>query len=327
MRSGSSGAATAAVATLTLLLAGCGSTPRPTAGAGRPTGGKVVDYPVKVGAPYQVGGITYMPVDDPDYDMVGLASWYGGEFGGSPTANGERFDPGRMSAAHKTLPLPSYVEVTALDTGRTITVRVNDRGPFAGNRVIDLSQAAARALGIERSGTARVRVRRVYPSERDRAALRSGGQLAMRTDSVPARLPTAARAPTPPPQPQARSVPQPAPQPYRVPTSAPAPQQGQVPIGIPMPPPYSAPSTAMPQAAPAPAVAPLPESGGWFVQVGAFSSRERAAMIAGQLGARVSDVGALHRVRLGPYASADAARDGVAKASAAGYADAQIVQD
>ena len=107
MRSGSSGAATAAVATLTLLLTGCGSTPRPTAGVGRPTGGKVVDYPVKVGAPYQVGGITYMPVDDPDYDAVGMASWYGGEFGGSPTANGERFDPGRMSAAHKTLPLPS----------------------------------------------------------------------------------------------------------------------------------------------------------------------------------------------------------------------------
>ncbi|AHE51691.1 septal ring lytic transglycosylase RlpA family protein [Sphingomonas sanxanigenens] len=321
MRSGASGAASAAVVTLAMLLAGCGSTPRPTAGAGRPIGGKVVDYPVKVGAPYQVGGITYMPVDDPDYDMVGMASWYGGEFGGSPTANGERFDPGRMSAAHKTLPLPSYVEVTALDTGRTVTVRVNDRGPFAGNRVIDLSQAAARALGIERSGTARVRVRRVYPSERDRAALRGGGQLAMRTDSVPARLPATARAPTPPPQPQVR----PLPQPYRVPTSAPAPapQQGQVPIGIPMPAPYSAPSK--PEAAPA--AAPLPASGSWFVQVGAFSSLERAATIAGQLGARVSDVGALHRVRLGPYASADAARDGVAKASAAGYADARIVQD
>lgn len=317
MRSGSSGAATAAVATLTLLLAGCGSTPRPTAGAGRPTGGKVVDYPVKVGAPYQVGGITYMPVDDPDYDMVGMASWYGGEFGGSPTANGERFDPGRMSAAHKTLPLPSYVEVTALDTGRTITVRVNDRGPFAGNRVIDLSQAAARALGVERSGTARVRVRRVYPSERERAALRGGGQLAMRTDSVPARLPAAARAPTPPPQTAA----QPAPPPYRVPTSAraPAPQPFQTPIGIPMPPPYNA-----PVAAPS---AQAPVGGGWFVQVGAFSSRERADVIAGQLGARVSDAGALHRVRLGPYASADAARDGVAKASAAGYADARIVQD
>lgn len=320
MRSGSSGAATAAVAVLTLLLAGCGSTPRPasTAGGPRPAGGgKVVDYPVKVGAPYQVGGITYMPVDDPDYDVVGMASWYGGEFGGSPTANGERFDPGRMSAAHKTLPLPSYVAVTALDTGRTITVRVNDRGPFAGNRVIDLSQAAARALGVERSGTARVRVRRVYPSERDRAALRGGDQLATRTESIPARLPAAAPAPTPPP------ALQPAPPPYRVPTSAPAPVQ--TPIGIPMPPPYSAP-VATPSA-PAPVQSPAPVGGGWFVQVGAFSSPERAAMVAGQLGARVSDVGALHRVRLGPYASVDAARDGVAKASAAGYADARIVQD
>jgi rare lipoprotein A len=129
---------------------------------------------MKVGKPYQVAGITYYPADDQTYDQVGLASWYGGQFHGGPTANGELFDMDRVGAAHKTLPLPCYVEVTALDTGRTVLVRINDRGPFVANRIIDLSRRTAQLLGIERSGVSRVRVRRVYPSDEDRLALRSG---------------------------------------------------------------------------------------------------------------------------------------------------------
>jgi len=129
---------------------------------------------MKVGKPYQVAGITYYPADDQTYDQVGLASWYGGQFHGGPTANGELFDMDRVGAAHKTLPLPCYVEVTALDTGRTVLVRINDRGPFVANRIIDLSRRTAQLLGIERTGVSRVRVRRVYPSDEDRLALRSG---------------------------------------------------------------------------------------------------------------------------------------------------------
>lgn len=116
----------------------------------------------------------YYPADDSDYDEVGFASWYGAQFHGGQTANGERFDMDRVGAAHKTLPLPSYVEVTALDTGRTILVRINDRGPFVTNRIIDLSRRSAQLLGIERTGVAKVRVRRVYPSDADRLALRWG---------------------------------------------------------------------------------------------------------------------------------------------------------
>ena len=134
----------------------------------------VSDLPVKIGQPYQVRGTTYAPAADPRYDMLGYASWYGNE-SGNRTANGERFRPDWITAAHTTLPLPTYVEVTALDTGRRILVRINDRGPFArSNRIIDLSRAAAELLGMKAQGQAPVRVRRVEPPERDRERLRKG---------------------------------------------------------------------------------------------------------------------------------------------------------
>ncbi|WP_162527220.1 septal ring lytic transglycosylase RlpA family protein [Sphingomonas solaris] len=161
----------------TALLAAC-ATDRPQRG-----GRTVSDTPVKIGAPYRAGGRMWVPTDDRDYDAVGYASWYGGAHAGRPTANGERFDPRGISAAHPTLPLPSYVEVTALDSGRTILTRVNDRGPFVASRIIDLSAGAARALGIERQGVARVRVRRVQPPEVDRVALRAGRAARARPDA------------------------------------------------------------------------------------------------------------------------------------------------
>nr|WP_086491698.1 septal ring lytic transglycosylase RlpA family protein [Novosphingobium panipatense] len=134
----------------------------------------VSDTPVRVGPPYKVRGSTYTPAAEPGYDMLGYATWYGSE-SGNQVANGERFRPQWITGAHKTLPLPSYVEVTALDTGRRILVRVNDRGPFGESaRIIDLSRGAAEALGIRGKGKAAVRVRVVAPAEKDRAALRNG---------------------------------------------------------------------------------------------------------------------------------------------------------
>ena len=134
----------------------------------------VSDTQVKIGRPYAVRGTTYVPAADPSYDMLGYASWYGHE-SGDRTANGERFRPEWVTAAHTTLPLPTYVEVTALDTGRRIIVRVNDRGPFVrGPRIIDLSRGAAELLGMKAQGQAPVRVRRVEPSEKDRERLRRG---------------------------------------------------------------------------------------------------------------------------------------------------------
>ena len=98
--------------------------------------------------PYQIRGQWYRPAEQPNYDVTGAASWYGDQFNGRPTATGERFDMYALTAAHKTLPLPGLVEVTNLENGRTIVVRINDRGPFIRGRVLDLSQGAARAIGI-----------------------------------------------------------------------------------------------------------------------------------------------------------------------------------
>lgn len=112
----------------------------------------------KVGNPYTVNGITYYPQVDMEYDDTGIASWYGPEFHGKQTANGEIFDQWEVSAAHKTLPMPSMVRVTNLDNGRSLVVRVNDRGPFKSSRIIDMSRRAAQLLGFEGKGTAKVRV-------------------------------------------------------------------------------------------------------------------------------------------------------------------------
>lgn len=114
--------------------------------------------------PYQINGIWYYPKEDPDYNVVGIGSWYGEQFHNRRTANGELFDMNIPSAAHKTLPLPSLVEVTNLDTGQKMILRVNDRGPFVGDRIIDLSKAAADQLGYRRAGVAKVRVKYVGPA-------------------------------------------------------------------------------------------------------------------------------------------------------------------
>jgi rare lipoprotein A len=118
----------------------------------------------KIGAPYQVGGTWYVPAHEPDYDEVGVASWYGNEFHGRPTANGEIFDMNVVSGAHPTLPIPSLVEVTNLANGRSIVVRINDRGPFVGSRLIDMSSRGAELLGFRNQGHTNVRVRYVGPA-------------------------------------------------------------------------------------------------------------------------------------------------------------------
>jgi rare lipoprotein A len=120
-----------------------------------------------VGKPYSVRGRTYVPAEDPSYRADGIASWYGLDFHGGLTANGERYDMNGISAAHPTMPLPSYARVTNLDNGRSIIVRVNNRGPFVRNRLVALSVGAARALDFYHHGTARVRVEYVGRAPRE----------------------------------------------------------------------------------------------------------------------------------------------------------------
>lgn len=112
----------------------------------------------KVGKPYKVSGISYVPQNYDDYEEIGTASWYGPNFHGKKTANGEIYNMGDMTAAHPTLPLPSIVRVTNLKNGKSVVVRVNDRGPFAKNRVIDVSKKAATLLEFKEHGTTEVKV-------------------------------------------------------------------------------------------------------------------------------------------------------------------------
>jgi len=145
-------------------------------------------YGYKVGNPYQVEGVWYYPAVNYDYDETGIASWYGPGFVGHHTASGETYDENGLTAAHKTLPMPTLVRVTNLENGRQIQLRINDRGPFVNNRIIDLSRRAAQLLGIEGPGTAKVRVQ-VMADESRQLALAAGA-----SEEALAPKPTAAPA-------------------------------------------------------------------------------------------------------------------------------------
>tara|TARA_B100001123_G_scaffold148320_1_gene171770 strand:+ start:1301 stop:2356 length:1056 start_codon:yes stop_codon:yes gene_type:complete len=141
-----------------LFIAACSSSDRVPADAPGFIKGKPIHPTIKIGRPYQINGDSYYPEYEPEYDEVGEASWYGPNFHGKSTANGEEYNQWAMTAAHKTLPMPSMVRVTRTDNDQSIVVRVNDRGPFAHGRIIDLSRAAAEALGVDKLGVAEVRV-------------------------------------------------------------------------------------------------------------------------------------------------------------------------
>lgn len=141
-----------------------------------------------VGKPYRINGVWYYPAEDKNYDKIGFASWYGPGFHGRRTANGERYDRRRLTAAHTTLPMPVIVRVTNLKSGRSVILRVNDRGPFMPGRIIDVSEAAAKVLGFRQDGLARVRVQ--FVSRADGPAVAAVPP----SSSAPAGIPTASAA-------------------------------------------------------------------------------------------------------------------------------------
>lgn len=300
----------AALLGLFSLLAACSSL-----GGGRGAGGlPVVKDPAPIVSgtmrPYQVRGRWYTPKDQPNYDEVGMASWYGDAFDGRPTSTGERFDMNALTAAHKTLPLPGLVEVTNLSNGRRVVARVNDRGPFVDGRIIDLSREAADELDMRREGVARVRVR--YLGQ----APRLGGGTVLRAE---APRPAAARpvqvAAVPPAAMQ--TTPQPYYAPSPLPTYAPSPQPASQVAS-------QAASQIASQAAPP---SPAPIGGSYWVQAGAFRDPGAAQRIAERLGARakVDQTGGGYRVLVGPWidqAAAESARQAVV---ARGYAEALLI--
>ena len=276
--------------------------------------GPAADYPVVLGAPFVVDGVTFTPSDTMNYDAVGYAGI------GSEGAGGN-------SLAHRTLPLPSYVEVTSLRTGRTILVRAERRGPMSGGNLIELSPGAAAQLGVD-GQHAPVRIRRVNPPEPERALLRMGQRAPERMDTPMSLVSVLMRRL----EPAAPAVISPTPV-----NAAPAKPEAAVPAkpvaaAKPAAPKVSAPKPAVaarvPDAgAPLPAAStpkPAKATGAYVVQVAAFSSAQRAAEAARKTGGAVSAVGKFHRVRIGRYSSAADAAAALAKAKAAGYSDARI---
>lgn len=243
---------------------------------------------VKIGAPYKQNGTWYVPAMETDYDETGVGSWYGAEFHGKTTSNGEVYDMESITAAHPTLPLPSIVEVTNLENGKKLKVRVNDRGPFVKGRLIDLSPAAAKKLGYYGKGSAKVRVRYVG------AADAADGPVAMQ----PAK-----------PQYGLQSISYSKPAPYR---AAPAISAKPLPV-------------VKPVVAAKPA-APVVAKSNRYLQVGAFSSAANADKMRAKINgdARVAPVeqggATLYRVLVGPLAdeasvtlaNAEATRLGIA---------------
>lgn len=269
----------------------------------------------KIGNPYQIGNVWYYPAEQPDYDETGIASWYGPTFYGKSTANGEAYSGDLLTAAHKTLPLPVNVRVTNLDNGKSLVVRVNDRGPYARGRIIDLSRRAAELLDVVKTGTAKVRV--TYLGRADRAG---GGAPPPETPVEIARaLPAAPAAKV---DTSALDI---------VPGAAVAPPVREA--ALPKPDPTV--SAGIPSTEPTGQVnqVPVPAATHLYVQVGAFSKLENAKTLMSRLGGdlRISTLQrngqTLYRVRTGPLNSLEEADNALSRVTGAGSTDAHIIVD
>jgi rare lipoprotein A len=338
-------------------LSGCGllgGSDRPeslavaSAGPARADSGPAADYPIVLGEPFTVEGELYTPADTLNYDAVGYAA---------------ADDGAGVTAAHRTLPLPSYAEVTSLETGKTILVRIERRGPMIGKSLVALSSAALEHLGAGEG--AAVRLRRVNPPEAHRAELRAGRPAPERIEtpkslvevlrrklppSGAANLRTAAGTRHAVPSPAAGTAPRAEPVPaasaapagnssarpvaaYPLPRldgAAPAPRPVVVARAQPEPVAYRLPAAqqvtpAQAVKTPKPSVPPASSvSGAFVIQAGAFANEANAQRAAKALGGFVSQAGRLFRVRTGPFPSRGQAEAALAKVRAAGYSDARV---
>lgn len=325
------------------VLAGCATDRQPAVDSdlphylqlGRDKRGKVVTT-YKVGNPYEVAGIWYYPAEDYGYREEGLASWYGPGFHGKLTANGEVYDMNALTAAHKTLPISSVVKVTNLENGRSMKLRINDRGPFVDDRIIDLSRRSAQMLDVIKNGTARVRVELVPEDSLTlkNMALDARGQPPATDMPGVTAAPRAAVAvvnlapPVSAAVPPSQVSPAPGPSSTGVSTSASAPAITQTPL----PPPTSASSQT-------PAIVAAVPSGeipsGLYVQAGAFTDLGNARRLEAQLSgignvfvAATEISGRMfHRVRIGPMPDRIVAEQTLSELMTQGYEGARIVEE
>ncbi len=290
----------------------------------------------KVGEPYQINGVRYYPAEDYGYDETGIASWYGSDFHGKATANGETYDMNEVTAAHKTLPMPSLARVTNLENGRSLIVRVNDRGPFVAGRIIDLSRRSAQLLGTEGKGTARVRVQILADESREIAdRMKAQGAIAnarvMLAPQSDARDGTLTAEQMPKGE-VAREELAPPPGASAAPSQVASRSMTDVPLR----------ESTLSAPAPAPAEARVgtvtqgkPKATRIYVQAGAFGNFDNANKVGAKL-TRVGPVAVspvlvkgrdVFRVRIGPVASVEEADRYLDRVIRAGYADARVVVD
>ncbi|WP_162270275.1 septal ring lytic transglycosylase RlpA family protein [Bordetella ansorpii] len=239
--------------------------------------------------PYVVFGKRYVPdLDDDVHHQEGIASWYGKKFHGNSTSNGEKYDMYAMTAAHPTFPIPSYARVTSKVNGRTVIVRVNDRGPFHSDRIMDLSYVAAYKLGLIGPGSGPVTVERILPEEINSMIARNGSGGA---GNEPVATPIA---------------------------EASSSQAAVLPVAASLP--VTAPARPLPQAAPAVTAA----AGGFYLQLGAFGQQANAQSLvnrintqldAGTPPAVIVQTNQLYRVKIGPYPNREAALGAVQQVS------------
>jgi rare lipoprotein A len=318
-------------APLTLIRASAAILLAASLGACGSTGGKggvAQRGSYKIGAPYKIDGITYRPQEEFNHVETGVASWYGPGFHGKSTANGERYDQTERTAAHRTLQMPSIVRVTNVDNGLSTVVRINDRGPFARSRVIDLSRTAAQELDIVRNGTGRVRIEQLQAESLavKEVAINGGGPAEQH--AALAQLASGRRAPASAPvqvaastQPAAAPLPAPVQAVWRSPAveAAPAVSTGNGGVTV----------------ASLAGGTTLQPASGFYVQTGAFSTpgnAERQRDLVRSYGAsEISQASAggrdVYRVRLGPYTTSDAAGIVADRLKRSGYGDARVVAD
>ena len=265
-----------------------------------------------VGKPYQVAGRWFTPKEQPDYDKTGVASWYGEAFHRRKTSNGEWFDMTRLTAAHATLPLPSYAKVTNLANGQEVIVRINDRGPFVNTRVIDLSKRSAEVLGYKRQGKAKVRVQYIGRAPLDD----NGTHLAAMNEELnrgtPLRRMIAAAD-----QGKGRTT------------------RSNIQIAKAKPTPSAPKVETVAYDAPEP-VSPVQQSGietAYFIQLGSFGNPDNAArardLFSSAWPVQFVEVSSgsdiIYRVRLGPISGRDDAQTALESAVAGGYTDAHVI--
>lgn len=300
------------MAIVALALSGCAGKPPPP-----PPKAKGA---YKVGQPYQVAGVWYYPREQPDYDETGIASWYGPDFHGKATANGETYDMNALTAAHKTLPMPVNVRVTNLENGRSIILKVNDRGPFVNGRIIDVSRRGAQLLGFTGPGTAMVRVQmadggadafvapKPHTSAEEKLLAAAAPSSGVSSQVLPGSIV----------DPKARSRPAARPQPPLLPGDG-APSAG-----------------AVQTAEPVVEFRPVPAVRNIYVQAGAFRDLVNAERLRGrllraepsfQVSMKQVEGKSFYRVRTGPLASVEIADATLARVIAAGQPGAKIIVD